>query len=367
MDTVFNIIEPFGRYQKCFLIIAGNIAMLSAMTIYSTIFKAAAPELICKPKLANSTLQFSTVSSEPQAVCDIWHKLNANESYADLYECQFDKKYYGSTIITEWGLVCEKNFLAGLTQTFYMIGAFACLFVGYFSDRFGRKKTLTCVSAFLSFFLIVSEVLQLNVFKFSMLTRYVIYSVSQFFIGICGNSIYSITYIILIEITSTKYSTIVSNVYLYLYVLGELVILVVAYFMRDWHNINWFTAGYSLFVLVTVILLVPESPRFLIHRKKYKEAFEVFQKIGRFNRKNIQPLEEDPSVQALLNKKEILEEDQMMFGDSPTDLKAKRDHKDHSNIIKYMLESRDNFYRTLLLIYVWFSMSLVYYGVSLGI
>jgi hypothetical protein len=121
-----------------------------------------------------------------------------------------------------------------------------------------------------------------------------------------------------------------------------------------------------VFVLFTVILLVPESPRFLIHRKKYNEAFEVFKKIGRFNRKNIQPLEEDPSVQALLNKKELLEEDQMMFGDSPTDVKSKRDHKDHSNIIRYMSESKDNFYRTLLLIYVWFSMSLVYYGVSLG-
>ena len=195
MDTVFNIIEPFGRYQKCFLIIAGNIAMLSAMTIYSTIFKAAAPELVCKPKLTNSTIVSSSASG-PQAVCDIWHKLNTNESYSDMYECQFDKRYYGSTIITEWGLVCEKNFLASLTQTFYMIGAFSCLFVGYFSDRFGRKKTLTCVSAFLSIFLIVSEVLQLNVFEISMQTRYVIYSVSQFLIVNCGNIINSITYII---------------------------------------------------------------------------------------------------------------------------------------------------------------------------
>ena len=50
----------------------------------------------------------------------MWNKHNY---YKDLkssinpYQCEFDKKYYGLTIINEWGLVCDKQHLAGLTQT----------------------------------------------------------------------------------------------------------------------------------------------------------------------------------------------------------------------------------------------------------
>lgn len=120
-----------------------------------------------------------------------------------------------------------------------MCGSFSSLFLGYLSDNFGRKKVSLVFLTVLTVDLLICQLLQIEWLGLTDHTQYFIYMVSQMLIGVCGNGIFSVTYILLIELTTPKYSTVVSSVNLYMFVFGELLIAAVAYFARSWHIINW--------------------------------------------------------------------------------------------------------------------------------
>ena len=136
MESLIERVGSFGRFQKMILFVIGPVASLSGLVAFSSVFNNAAPKLLCKPRNSNHTLSSNT--------CEIL--LNLTRSENDLieaaYECYYDTYYYGTTIVTEWNLICDKIHLASLTQTIYMLGAASSIIVGYFSDRYGRKKVI---------------------------------------------------------------------------------------------------------------------------------------------------------------------------------------------------------------------------------
>lgn len=49
----------------------------------------------------------------------------------------------GQTWISEWDLVCDKEYLKNVAEMFFLVGvATGGIISGYLSDRFGRKKML---------------------------------------------------------------------------------------------------------------------------------------------------------------------------------------------------------------------------------
>jgi hypothetical protein len=122
MEEVIESINPIGRYQKLMIFYIGIASALSSITIYSTVFTAAYPEYSCR--------QYNEISLSDLVIDDIEEVCNilSNTSVNNNYKCTFDEKYYGETIITDWNLVCSREFLGGLTQTFYMLGSFSTLF-----------------------------------------------------------------------------------------------------------------------------------------------------------------------------------------------------------------------------------------------
>lgn len=166
-------------------------------------------------------------------------KISKYKQIADAHKCSFDSKHYGQTIVTEWHLICERNFYASLTVTTYMCGSFLSLFIGYLSDRLGRKKVSLGLLTLLTLALLICQSLQFEWLGLSDQTQYFIYLFAQLLIGACCNSVFMVMYVLLIEITTPQYSTLVSNVNLYMYVFGELLIALVAYLARNWHIINW--------------------------------------------------------------------------------------------------------------------------------
>ena len=235
MDKILNSVNAFGRFQRLSTLLVGLVSILISLAHYSTVFIIADPELICTKKTENETITFTKAKD----TCRIWSDLAVNKTLNNNLSCHFDTTYYGLSIITEWGLVCEKKYLASLTQTFYLIGSLTGMFIGPFSDRFGRKFLSNILMVVLCMSILTSEVLQLDFVNLSITYRYVVFSLSQLVIGACANTIYSTLFILLLEFTTTKYSTHITNVYLYMYVLGELAVLVMAYFSRNWHIINW--------------------------------------------------------------------------------------------------------------------------------
>lgn len=52
----------------------------------------------------------------------------------------YDRSLYGTTIVTEFGLICEKAWFVSACASIYQVGyAFSSIIVGYSSDFYGRK------------------------------------------------------------------------------------------------------------------------------------------------------------------------------------------------------------------------------------
>lgn len=97
------------------LFVIGALSSLNAMAIFATVFTAAVPKLLCKYKQDNDSAYFNDTLR-----CEVWsnvtkaQQLNATSPY----QCEWDTEFYGLTIINEWNLICDRTYLAGLTQVF---------------------------------------------------------------------------------------------------------------------------------------------------------------------------------------------------------------------------------------------------------
>jgi MFS family permease len=220
MDSIFEEIGPFGRFQKLIIILLGSIFALTSANMYFTVFTTADPKLIC-----NST-------TNETDVCKIWSNLTENNNNNN---CEFDKTYYDKTIVTEWNLVCDRKYLATLTQTIYMTGSLVSIFCGFLGDLYGRRRTIIGFLIILSIVLLVSEFLQLGFIPIRPFHKYIIYCINLFLGGFIANCIYCNSFVLLMELTTSKYHTISSVLGIYAFIFGELLVLAVAYFIRNWH------------------------------------------------------------------------------------------------------------------------------------
>ncbi|XP_013792216.1 solute carrier family 22 member 5-like, partial [Limulus polyphemus] len=71
--------------------------------------------------------------------------MNLTTTKCDTWE--YDKSFYQTTIINEWDLVCDDEWMVSLTQSIYMAGFLvATIMFGQLADRFGRRPIiLICV------------------------------------------------------------------------------------------------------------------------------------------------------------------------------------------------------------------------------
>ena len=97
-------------------------------------------------------------------------------------------------------------------KTIFMVGALVSFFMGYFSDKFGRKTVCLLMSIIMSLSLTLNELFQFEFFGLETNFKYIIYVISQFCLGFTSYVLYVTSYVLLLEITSSKYNTIVSNV-----------------------------------------------------------------------------------------------------------------------------------------------------------
>ena len=136
--------------------------------------------------------------------------------------CTFDQTYYGETLVKELELVCDRKYLISLTQTFYLVGTVCAVFTGYISDRYGRKKSVILLVSALTVTLFITQLLLLKEINMSMTSRYVIYTGAQVLSGIFSYALYYCCYVLHLE--STTKTTLFTNIYLSIYVLGKLLL-----------------------------------------------------------------------------------------------------------------------------------------------
>lgn len=254
MDEIIKKSGEFGRYQTVMLLIIGYASALCGFTQYMSVFNNAVPEFDCFQ--VNSTIIL------PQT-CEIFNNITKSNKLDQnpIFECHYSKEFYGKTIVNQWDLICDKISLAGLTQSMYQVGAVSAFFVGYLSDMYGRKKVCLLISILLTLNMIICELFQLDAFGFNNLQLYVLYLITQFVSGFTIFSLDMVTFVLLFELTTAKYSNFISRFNMTFYAVGELVLLVVSFYFRDWRKHNLFAGIASLILFIIISLFISESPR----------------------------------------------------------------------------------------------------------
>ena len=80
----------------------------------------------------------------------------------------YTRDEYSETVVSQFNLVCKKDYWRSLSSSIYMTGImFGSFFSGFLSDMFGRKKvTLVFALGCLAFGIAVSFAESMEVFTF---------------------------------------------------------------------------------------------------------------------------------------------------------------------------------------------------------
>ena len=213
--------------------------------------------------------------------------------------------------------------------------------------------------------MVILQILMTDTLNIGTNGQYVIYSICQALIGAFVCCLYSTAYVLLLETTTHKYHTLFSNMIAFNYVIGEFIILLIAYFVRHWKTINDILTAFTVLVTIIFFFLVDESPIWLASQKNYKKTMKVLKKIARINKKELNFDNLDSSI----GKEEIMLEAKI----APTVSSSNEGTLNTSELISIkntliaIFTPKSMLVKTCLTSYVWFVSHLLYYGIALGI
>ncbi|XP_010015248.1 PREDICTED: solute carrier family 22 member 7 [Nestor notabilis] len=232
--------------------------------------------LISIPRDPDGTFRSCEMFSQPQFQLLLNSSLQPENS-SIIQHCQhgwvYDHSQFTSTIATQWDLVCEHRGLNQATATFFFIGVtIGAVIFGYLSDRFGRK-------AMLQLSLVCSVV-------FGMLSAAsVSYSMLAITRTLTGVALSGVSLIVLplgmewVDIQHRTFSGILTSIF---WSIGNMLLAMVAYLVREWH---WLLVAVTGPCLLSIVCLwwVPESARWLIANGQVKQAHRNLLRCARMN------------------------------------------------------------------------------------
>lgn len=270
MDALIEPAGSFGRFQKLNLFIIGCITSLAAVYYSLVILNYLEPNIKCRLSsyhIPNRTEYINQLNKE--SICNLWHNytihfFDTSPREKRLYWCYLSDTYgYGSNVVTEWNLVCKHKYLASISQSFFLFGTLCAFLSEKVGSRFGRKKASFSFISLLILFQIITLVLlsDIKFANFKAEYRYLIYSVSQFFIGILVYCMSNSTYLILIDLTTASYQQAISKINVYFFLAGEMASIGLVYLVQNWRVVNIILTCVTVLILLLFLILVPDSPR----------------------------------------------------------------------------------------------------------
>ncbi|XP_043825589.1 solute carrier family 22 member 12-like [Dromiciops gliroides] len=209
-------------------------------------------------------------------------ELNAstpNASEADTEPCLdgwiYDHSDFTSTIVSEWNMVCDWQFLKPMAQSIYMLGIMVgAIICGPVSDRFGRRLVLSCCYLQMAITGTCSAVVP----------KFTIYCCLRFLSAFAVAGIMMNTGTLLMEWTKTQARARVMTINALGFSFGQALLAGVAYAIRDWCILQLImSVPFFLFFLSSWWLA--ESARWLIITGKIDRGLQALRKVAGMNGK----------------------------------------------------------------------------------
>ncbi|XP_070208332.1 organic cation transporter protein-like isoform X2 [Littorina saxatilis] len=286
VEEVLDRLGGYGRYQVLLYIAMGLVNMRGALHVFVSMFVGWAPTHHCKP-LGNHTLNQSLPWEENNygemawSQCSMYREpgsgsvAHGNETVACQNGWTYQMDRDGETsIVSDWNLVCDDNYLSELAVTMYMVGA-TCgtLFLTPVSDRWGRKSVMLAC-------LWLQAVIGVAV-AFS--PSPVVFVVLQFFIGICNMTIALCAYVLVVETFDKDTRELPALSLQFFWAGGVMLLALLAYLIPDWRHLE-LAVSLPQVLTISFIWLLPESLTWLLVMGKVKRARETILTIIRVNK-----------------------------------------------------------------------------------
>lgn len=320
-DELLEEIGSFGFFQKRNVFFLGLIIFMLTFQTVSMVFIGGEPTWRCTP---NSTIctRNETISAE-----DDYYNARCNMSSE---HWEFTTEF--TSIVTEWNLICGKEYYASLSQSILFIGWIPGAFIiGRLSDKFGRKRLL-----FPAVFCVVS-----TSFASSFVSVLWLFLALRGITGFFQGGVYITLYVLTTEFVGPKHRNIAGTLVWMFYTSSLIVLSGLAYGIRNWRNLSIVISA-PAFPLLLLWWWVPESCRWLFVHNKVKEARKVFLSIAAVNKGKIS----EDKILCLENMVELRREERGIID---------------------LVRSRKQLIKTSILWFTWFTNSMVYYGVLLSV
>ena len=261
----------------------------------------------------------------------------------DCLEWEFDNRRFESTIAMEWDLICDDAYKLSLGQTVYFIGMTTGVFLsGVLSDRFGRKPMLILVVFEVAIFGSLTSIV--NSFELFLFLRFLSAQ------GSIGALVLPMTY--MVENVSGRWLTTLAGVGVeYFWIAGWLFLGLVAHEVVTWRNLVLATSLPAFGVLILIVCIVPESPKWLHAVGRNEDAEKVLREVAA---KNEDTLDADWSLEVVFGP----EEEKDASSSSPTP------HR--KTFFLDLFRYPQLRWKMFVLFANWFANSLIYYGLTLN-
>ncbi|KYQ53258.1 Solute carrier family 22 member 4 [Trachymyrmex zeteki] len=246
------------------------------------------------------------------------------------------------TILNEWDFTCDANrWKLALVGTIQHTGQFVGLmFAGYLSDRFGRRTILTVATSLSG----VSGLIQ------SFSVNYWMFLTLEFVNATIVAGIYAAGFILGMETIGVKNRVLGSVIVSCTFAVGEVLLGLIASLLRSWRMLLRIVYGPAL-LAVFLPLVIPESVRWLMLKKKHEKVDKIYYKLARMN--GLQVTDEAINTFKEQNAAKAKTKSELMI-------------LDERKPIVQVLHSSVILIRLLVCSFCWITNTFVYYGLSLN-
>ncbi|KAF8358361.1 hypothetical protein PRIPAC_93356, partial [Pristionchus pacificus] len=274
IDDFFRL-DPYQLILQLFNLLA-IFTMLS--NVVFNVF-AAAPPII--EGCSQSPFRFNGTISER---CVLWKEYNYCEQPDIHFQfksvnvefhsyCGVQEKTWLDTVLQYIGVSDKAKF----STTLQMLGVmFSCLYAGQLSDMYGRRKTL--LIAYSAMFIL--QVLS------SFSPSLDIFIISRFLLGLFTGCTLTLTPVFIVECLPPVHRFWICTVVTW--APNYLLFSLAAYLTSEWRSLARVSAAVNLMAII-ILLLLEESPKFLIQKKRVEDAIKTITKVNRFSRDKASP------------------------------------------------------------------------------
>ena len=208
------------------------------------------------------TLQYSFVGRSSPFTCQAGNQSLFNQCPGNQVSGCSGITFQEKTIVSEWHLVCDRNWLGKATMSVLMLGfLLGALVLGRVADRLGRKSTLMIVL----WGLITCNYISSSTDTFN------VYMMSRFLVGFFVSGQAVILSVLVSELVGPSYRGVFGMAILLSYPLGIIALAVTASYYQHWRDLGRLVSMLGMPFLTLHWYLV-ESPVWLVAQNRLKEA-----------------------------------------------------------------------------------------------